>query len=254
MHNIATSLNTLFAENKWDLVLYAAALFPLAAVIWHICKRKEGLTTARLFLTFTTFLYFWVASYAHTVFGYFDLVKNDDIIVGGLCGVSVLLTALLPLVYRRGLKVLRIILSVLRPIALVVVFVGISFVDFYAVREIRAEGQNKDFATLTQEEKNEYYTQKELKRATGIAFPEFDVVKHEYTVMGPDMGFEYVLEFHEPLPASVLERLEEKVGDGTWKRVKDGYVLPNEYGYEAFGDGIYVYPSSRRVRLYRYCH
>lgn len=254
MHNIATSLNTCFVENKWDLVLYTAALYPLAAVIWHICKRKEGLTAARLFLTLTTFLYFWMASYAHTTFGYFNLVKNDDIIVGGLCGVSILLTALLPLVYRRGLKVLRIILSILRPIALIVAFIGISFVDFYAVRIIRAEDQNKDFATLTQEEKNEYYTQKDLKRATGIAFPEFDVVKREYTVMGPDVGFEYILRFPKPLPTSVLEKLEEKVEKGTWLKIKGGYVLPDEYNYEAWGDGIYVYPSSRRVRIYRYCH
>lgn len=242
--------NSNLAETQWHIIIFSAMLLPVTAVICHFCKGKSGLTPARLFITLNTFLYVGLVYIAWISFGN---ISTDYIYVLMIFIFHLAIAVLLPLLYKKGLKVFRILISILFPIGLTIMFSLIAVAEL-AMGPERAADYNKNFSSLTQDEKNTFYTQKDLQKATEILFPEFDVIRHSIEVIGPDSGYEYVLHFKSKLSPDIIREIELKVSEGSWIKIKEGYVMPYGDDYEAWGDGLYVYPSEQRVHILRNCH
>jgi hypothetical protein len=242
--------NSNLAESQWYMIIFSAMLLPATAVICHFCIGKSGLSPARLFITLNTFLYLGLVYIAWNSFGNIS-TDNTSVLIIFIFHFAI--AVLLPLLYKKGLKVFRIIISILCPIVLTIIFSIIAVAELSMGPE-RAANYNKNFSLLTQDEKNTFYTQEDLQKETEILFPEFDVIKHSIEVIGPDSGYEYVLQFKSSLSSDIIREIELKVNEGAWIKMKKGYVMPYGDDYEAWGDGLYVYPSERRVHILRNCH
>lgn len=242
--------NSNLAEFQWYMIILSAMLLPATAVICHFYKGKSGLSPARLFITLNTFLYLGLVYIAWYSFGN---ISTDNISIMIIIIFHLAIAALLPFLYKKGLKAFRILISILCPIGLTIIF-SIMAVAELAMGPERAAAYNKNFSSLTQDEKNTFYTQEDLQKATEISFPEFDVIEHSIEVIGPDSGYEYVLQFKSRLSSDIIREIELKVSEGSWIKIKKGYVMPYGDDYEAWGDGLYLYPSEQRVHILRTCH
>lgn len=247
--------NSNIAESQWYIIFFSAMLLPATAVICHFANGKSGLSPARLFITLNTFLYLGLVYIAWNVYEN-ESTDNTFVLIIFICHFAI--AVLLPLLYKKGLMVyIRIIISTLCLIVWTIIIC--SAVEAVVLAEIvtgpeRAENYNKNFSSLTQDEKNTFYTQEDLQKATGILFSEFDVISHSIKRIGPDSWYNYVLQFKSSLSSDIIREIELKVNEGSWIKTKEGYVMPYGDDYEAWGDGLYVYPSERRVYILRICH
>lgn len=237
-------------DSQWYIIIFSAMLLPATAVICHFYKGKSGLSPTRLFITLNTFTYLGLVYIAWNSFGN---ISTDNISVLTIFIFHLAIAALLPFLYKKGLMVFRILISILCPIVLTIILSIIAVAELSMGPE-KAANYNKDFSSLTQDEKNTFYTQEDLQKETEILFPAFDVIRHSIEVIGPDSGYEYVLQFKSSLSPDIIREIELKVNAGSWIKIKNGYVMPYGYDYEAWGDGLYVYPSEQRIHILRNCH
>ena len=111
--------NSNLAESQWYMIIFSAMLLPATAVICHFCKGKSGLSPARLFITLNTFLYLGLVYIAWNSFGNIS-TDNTSVLIIFIFHFAI--AVLLPLLYKKGLKVFRIIISILCPIVWTIIF------------------------------------------------------------------------------------------------------------------------------------
>lgn len=143
-----------------------------------------------------------------------------------------------------------------------VVLIGLSILLllFSALDDMNSSPQyasafNEDFIEKSQEEKNEYYTVSDLRKLTGVSFPEFDVIEYTKTAYGPDTGYTIVLHFKSKLQQSIIAELDKlcETKPDKWKKEKK-----NQYFFDGISewpsDGVYIDVKTGRIRIFRDLH
>lgn len=158
--------------------------------------------------------------------------------------------------YRVG-KVWVIVRPLFSVVLIVVsfLFVLFSFVEDMSRAPQYASSFNEIFLEKSQEEKNEYYTVSDLRKLTGVSFPEFDVIEYTKTAYGPDTGYTIVLHFKSKLQKSIIEELDKlcETKPDKWKKEKK-----NQYFFDGIsewpGDGVYIDVKTGRIRIFKDLH
>lgn len=227
------------ASVQWNILTSMACLILMSAFIGQFYPQtgKKWYTPARLFIDVFLVIGVILTYACRSTFSEYSVSWGGfSILVLGM----VLVSLFCYYVQKLGHKGLRLVFCFLLPLVIVIGFVS-------WVLESELEMQKKDraysnrFVSLSQDEKNKYFTSTELKDALGLEFPEFDVVKYNYNPQWQEWEKHIMLKFKRPLLNSSIEKMEQLCqSDSTRWMKKDAdvyFYAPNYVYYVQYGDG-----------------